>query len=193
MERDAVDQSGKDLRRAHRQGPYHPQSPVCRQCRVGLVVDAEFGIRRRARVQDNSAAWISRSQISVNSLMWRRVRAMSSADAGFVGSRATSETPRSKPPASASASRARRARSGSARPCSFPNIPSMKRHGALITVEERANLIVTGGLVRGALGLPALIALIRTAARLAGESRSNSAGRRAEPSRKPRRCLRSQR
>src|SRR5580704_18395102 len=33
-----------------------------RQCKVGLAVDAEFGIRRRARVQDNTAAWISRSQ-----------------------------------------------------------------------------------------------------------------------------------
>jgi hypothetical protein len=43
--------------------------PVCCQCRVGFVVDTEFSIRRRARVQDNSAAWISRSQISVNSLM----------------------------------------------------------------------------------------------------------------------------
>jgi hypothetical protein len=95
------------------------------QCRVGFVADTEFGIRGRARVQDNSAAWISRSQISVNSLIWCRVCAISSADAGFLGSRATSETPRNKPPTSASASRARRARSGSARPCSFPNIPSM--------------------------------------------------------------------
>ena len=91
MEYDAVDPSRQDLRRARRQGPHHPQGPVWRQCRVGLVVDAEFGIRRRARVQDNSAAWISRSQISVNSLMWRRVCAMSSADAGFVGSRACSQ------------------------------------------------------------------------------------------------------
>src|SRR5215469_5003113 len=125
MKGDAVDQSRQDLRRAHRESPCNPQGLVCRQCRVGLVVDAEFGIRRRARVQDNNAAWISRSQISVNSLMWRRVCAMSSADAGFVRSRATSQTPRSKPPASASVSRARRARSGSARPRSFPNIPSM--------------------------------------------------------------------
>ena len=120
----AVDQPDQDLGGARGQRRCHV-GPVCRQCRVGFVVDTEFGIRRRTRVQDNNAAWISRSQISVNSRMWRRVCAMSSADAGFVGSRATSETPRNKPPASASASRARRARSGSARPCSFPNIPSM--------------------------------------------------------------------
>jgi hypothetical protein len=69
-EGNAVDQARQGLRRARRQGPCHPQGPVCRQCRVdGFVVDTEFGIRRRARVQDNSAAWISRSQISVNSLM----------------------------------------------------------------------------------------------------------------------------
>src|SRR5215469_18616092 len=91
----AVDQPGQDLGGARGQRRCHV-GPVCRQCRVGFVVDMEFGIRRRARVQDNRAAWISRSQISVNSLMWRRVCAMSSADAGFVGSRATSETPRNK-------------------------------------------------------------------------------------------------
>jgi len=77
MEGDAVDQARQDLRRARRQGRCHPRTPVCRQCRVGLVVDAEAGIRRRARVQDNSAACISRSQISVNSPTWRRVCAIS--------------------------------------------------------------------------------------------------------------------
>ena len=49
------------------------------QWRVRFVVGTEFNIWRRARVQDNTTSWISRSPTFVSSRMLRRVCATSSA------------------------------------------------------------------------------------------------------------------
>src|ERR1700730_12379035 len=57
------------------------------QWRVGFVVGTEFNNWRRARVQDKTTSWISRSPTFVNSRTWRRVCTMSSAVTGFVGLR----------------------------------------------------------------------------------------------------------
>jgi SH3-like domain-containing protein len=50
----------------------------------------EFNNWRRARVQDNTASWISRSPTFVSSRTLRRVYAMSSAVTAFVGLLASS-------------------------------------------------------------------------------------------------------
>ena len=81
--------------------PLHPLDPLagrktigqrtafasyCGQWRVGFVVGTEFNTwRRRARVQDNTTSWISRSPTFVSSRMLRRVCAISSAVMGLVG------------------------------------------------------------------------------------------------------------
>jgi hypothetical protein len=74
-------------------GPLHPLDPPvgrdsCRdQCRVGFAVGVERSVWRRARVQDNTVSWISRSLILVSSRTLPRAWAMSSNVAGLVGSR----------------------------------------------------------------------------------------------------------
>jgi SH3-like domain-containing protein len=60
------------------------------QWRVGFVVGMEFNNWRRARVQDNTTSWISRSPTFVSSRTLRRVYAMSAAVTGFVGLPASS-------------------------------------------------------------------------------------------------------
>jgi hypothetical protein len=94
------------------------------QWRGIVVVCTEVNSCRRARVQDNTASWISRSPAFVSSRMLRRVCAISSDVTGFVGLPASSWRPSNIARSSDSASRARWGRSGSSRFCSFPNSPS---------------------------------------------------------------------
>ena len=63
------------------------------QCSVGLVVRLPSVKLRRARAQDSTAACISCSAILVSSRTFRSVPATSEAEAGFVSSVTTLQTP----------------------------------------------------------------------------------------------------